>query len=55
VRSEVGTPNSATPPQGTCCRLPEDGTGQIQADGGKQMRDHGKEVEGSTIDNDRAP
>src|SRR6266852_2418119 len=35
VRSEVGrTPNSATPPQSTCCRLPEDETGQIQTRSG---------------------
>ena len=35
VRSEVGgTPNSATPPQSTCYRLPEDETGQIQTRSG---------------------
>jgi hypothetical protein len=35
VRNEVGrTPNSATPPQSTCCRLPEDETGQIQTRSG---------------------
>lgn len=28
------TPNSATPPQSTCCRLPEDETGQIQTRSG---------------------
>jgi hypothetical protein len=50
VRSEVGrTPNSATPPQSTCCRLPEDETGQIQTRSGpSEKRGFGKRRLGLT-------
>jgi hypothetical protein len=40
-----------------CGDLGERWSGQAvdKADGGKQMRDHGQEVERSAMDNDRAP